>query len=495
MKVDIHDQNYNRTLVLTIMMLAAMAGALMQTSLGTALPTLMNAFDINLSTAQQATTWFLLANGIMVPISAFLANRFSTKWLHVVAYVLLFVGVLMSTFTPQDADYWWLFVAGRIVAAIAVGIILPLMQIVILNMYEPKERAFAMGMMGLVVGMAPAFGPTLTGLILEKDHSFLGITISDNWQSIFIIPLILVGISILLAPFLMKDVIKNVQTKLDYLSLALSVTGFGLFIWGFTNVSSAGWSDFSQVILPILIGVVLLGIFTLKQLKMEVPFLDVRVFKVKGFTIPTISLLLATMAMYGIEMMLPTYLQNVRGLTPLDSGLTLLYGALFMGIMSPISGALYNRVGIKRLSFVGFILLLLGTIPFIYLTAETPTIIITVMYAIRMVGIATVLMPLTTAAMDALPQEKGADGTAANNTLRQVSSSIVVALMTSVVQNVINNNQPANSLKTSNPLLYAKKAIDASLDGFQVAFIIGFGFAVVGLLFVLFNANGKRGNV
>lgn len=469
-----------------------MAGALMQTSLGTALPTLMHAFNINLSTAQEATTWFLLVNGAMVPVSAFLANRFSTKWLHVVAYGLLLIGILISMLTPEQGNLWWIFVVGRIVAAVAVGIILPLMQIVILNMYSPKERAFAMGMMGLVVGMAPAFGPTLTGWILNKSHHILGFTLSNAWQNIFIIPLIFIALATVLAPFLLKDVVENTKQKLDITSFILSVAGFGLFIWGFTNVSSQGWGDFKEVILPILIGVLFLVVFVVKQLRMKVPFLDVRVFMNKDFTIPTISLLLATMAMYGIEMVLPTYLQNVRGLTPLDSGLTLLYGALFMGIMSPIAGALYNKVGIKLLSIVGFLLLILGTLPFVFINAETPTIIITVLYAIRMMGIATVMMPLTTAAMDSLPTKKGADGTAANNTLRQVSSSIVVAILTSVIQNIANNNAPAKSLAHTDPLRYADKVLDASIYGFRVVFIISLGFAVVGLFFVLISRNNKK---
>lgn len=492
MRVDQHGKPYNRTVVFVVMLIAAMSGGLMQTSLGTALPALMKAFDINLSTAQQATTWFLLMNGIMVPLSAYMANRFSTKKLHVVAYSLLTIGILMSMLTPEDSNYWWLFVVGRIVAAVAVGIMLPLMQVAIVNMYEAKERGVAMGLMGLVIGMAPAFGPTLTGLILNKDHTFLGITITNDWQSIFIIPLIFIVVATILAPFLIKDVLKNRPVKLDPFSLVTSTAGFGLFLWGFTNVSSEGWGDIAQVIAPISAGVIILIIFGWRQLKMPEPFLDIRVFMNPGFTIPTIALLLATMAMYGVEMMLPTYLQNVRGLSPLDSGLTLFWGALFMGLMSPLGGALYNKVGVKRLSFVGFVILLLGTFPFVYLTEQTPTIIITVLYALRMTAIALLMMPLTTAAMGALPDERAADATAANNTLRQVSSSVVVALMTSVVQNVINNNTPGDGMKKTAPLSYAKKVLDASLDGFQSAFIISLAFAIIGLIFVVFMKKEKE---
>ncbi|MDF7627221.1 DHA2 family efflux MFS transporter permease subunit [Lactobacillaceae bacterium L1_55_11] len=448
---------YNRTLVMVVMITAAISGALMQTSLGTALPTLMKAFNIDLATAQQATTWFLLFNGVMVPLSAYLANRVSTRTLHLAAYILLLAGIVISMLTPENSGSWWIFVLGRIVAAIAVGIILPLLQIVIINMYAPKERGAALGVMGLVVGMAPAFGPTLTGWILQNNHTILGFTLSDQWQSIFVIPLFFIIVATALTPFFMKNVVKTRKIKLDIPSLVLSTVGFGFFLWGFTNVSSQGWGDWGEVILPIAGGVVLLLAFVWRQLKLPVPFLDVKVFTKKNFTIPTVALLLATMAMYGVEMMLPVYLQNVRGLSPFNSGLTLMWGALFMGFMSPVAGVLYNKVGVKRLAFVGFAILTLGTVPYVFLTPTTSTVIITVMYALRMAGIAMVLMPLTTAAMAALPDEKAPDGTAANNTLRQVASSVVVALLTSVVQNIINNQTPAKSLKATDPCSMLRK--------------------------------------
>ncbi|MCK8617385.1 DHA2 family efflux MFS transporter permease subunit [Fructobacillus sp. M158] len=471
-----------RSAVLAVMLIAAIAGALMQTSLGTALPTLMKAFDIDLATAQQASTWFLLVNGMMVPLSAYLARRIKTKTLHLVAYFLLLAGILTSMWTPENADAWWLFLAGRILAAMAVGIMLPLSQIVVLNMYGKSERGAAMGMLGLVIGMSPAVGPTLTGWILDKNHELLGLTLSDSWRSMFVIPLLILLVAIVLTPFFMKNVVPNKKMALDISSVFLSTVGFGLFLWGFTNVATDGWTAFGLVILPIVLGALILLAFVWRQLKLPLPFLDARVFAKKNFTIPTIGLLLTMMAMFGVEMMLPTYLQNVRGMTPLDSGLTLMWGALFMGFLSPVAGGLYNKVGIKKLAFVGFSMLSLGTLPYLFLTAETPTVLISVLYAVRMAGIALTMMPLTTAAMAALPDEQNADGTAANNTLRQVSASIVVAILTSIVQNIVNTKRPSHALKISDPLQYADKVMNASLDGFRVAFLISLGIALLGIV-------------
>ena len=164
---DIHGKPYNRTAMLITLLVGTFAGVLNQTSLGTAIPTLMKSFDISLSTAQQATTWFLLTNGIMIPVSAYLATKFSTKWLFTVAYALLTTGLLIDSFAPTSN--WTIFLFGRIIQASAVGITMPLMQVVMVNIFPPEKRGAAMGINGLVVGLAPAVGPTLAGWVLKEN--------------------------------------------------------------------------------------------------------------------------------------------------------------------------------------------------------------------------------------------------------------------------------------------------------------------------------------
>lgn len=487
---DIHGKPYNRWPLFILMLFATLAGSLMQSTLGTALPTLMTKFDIDLNTAQQATTWFLLANAVMVPISAFLVKRFSTKKLTIVTYLILIMGISMTAFTPEKHNMWEIFVAGRVIAAAAVGILLPLLQITIVNIFADQERGTAMGLMGLVVGMSPAIGPTLTGWILDRDHTILGLTLSSNWRTIFFIPLVVVAIVLVFTPFVMHDVLPtDHHLKIDLPSVFLSCLGFGTFLLGFTNLSSDGWGDFSHVLGPIILGIVLIILFATRQFKLEKPFLDLTVFKSWNFSITTFLIIFVMMAMMGIEMMLPTYLQNIHGMSALDSGLTLLPGALFLGIVSPLAGILYTKVGLKRLAIAGFVILAAGTIPFAFLTTSTPGVIITMMYTVRMIGVGLVLMPLTTAAMDALPLVKTTDGTAVNNTVRQLASSVGVALLTSVTQNIINNHQPAHHLKYSDPLRYASKAIDASMQGFKPAFTVGLAFAVMGLIVTAFYRN------
>ncbi|MDY4033936.1 MAG: MDR family MFS transporter [Streptococcus dysgalactiae] len=485
---DIHGKEYNRTAMVMLLLIATFAGVLNQTSLGTAIPTLMTSFNINLATAQQATTWFLLANGIMIPVSAYLTTRFSTKWLYVTAYAILITGLLITALAPTDN--WTLFLLGRIIQASAVGITMPLMQVVMVNIFPAEQRGAAMGLNGLVVGLAPAIGPTFAGWILKHDFVLMGVHLS--WRAIFILPLVILTLAFLAAPFVVKDVIASRDMSLDVPSLILSIIGFGSFLWGFTNVANNGWGDLTMVILPIVIGVSVIALFIYRQLHLEVPFLDVRVFKVKQFSVTTAAIALSMMAMMGVEMMLPLYLQNVHGLSALDSGLALLPGALMMGLVSPIAGRVYDKVGARRMALVGFSILAIGTIPFTLLTAATPDHFITLMYAVRMFGIAMVMMPLTASAMSALPPHEAAHGTAANNTARQIASAIVVALLSSVTQNVINTNRPAKLLLTNDPLAYASKMIDASLKGFQTSFSLGLVFALLGIVVALFLRKGKH---
>ncbi len=485
--LDRHGKTYRRAPMVALILLATFAGMLMQTVLGTTVPTLMRDYNISMATAQQATTWFLLANGIMVPVSAYLATKFSTKKLYIIAYIILFAGMLTVFAAPlPKPSTWWVFLSGRILQASAVGITMPLMQVVLVNMYPPKQMGAVMGLGGLVVGLAPAVGPTFAGWILNKNHVILGITFSDSWRTIFILPLSVLGICLVVSPFVLKDVLPNKAIKLDIISLIESVLGFGLFLWGFTNVATDGWSKLNTVIMPILFGVMIILVFGYRQFHMTKPFLDLRVFKTKQFTLTTIVIALITMAMMGVEMMLPLYMQEVHGLSALDSGLVLLPGALMMGIMSPIAGLAYDRVGAKRLALVGSVILIIGTFPFVFLTAETPNIFITALYGMRMFGIAMVFMPLTASAMKALPISEAADGTASNNTARQVASAVVVALLSSVTQNVITHAQPAAHLKTTNPLLYADKLIQAMLTGYHVSFALGLAFAIMALITAFF---------
>ncbi|MFC4652468.1 MDR family MFS transporter [Lactococcus nasutitermitis] len=480
---------WQRNTMIVLVLIATFAGMLNSTTLATAVPTLTKDFNISMSTAQQASTWFLLGNGIMIPVTAYLILKFKTKHLYIFAYIAIFIGTLMVFITPTSN--YNIFLIGRIIQSIGVGITMPLLQVVLVELFPAEKRGAAMGLAGFPMALAPALGPTFAGWVLNANHHFLGFTLAATWRSIFFVPLVIIGICLVLSPFIIKNVLENEQVHLDFLSFIMSILGFGFFLWGFTNVASDGWTKFSTVLAPIIGGLIVIALFVVRQLHMKEPFLDMRVFKVKQFTISTLTLAVVTMAMMGVEMMLPIYLQEVRGLSALSSGLVLLPGSLLMTIVMLVSGRVFDKIGGKRLALTGFFLLAIGTFPFMFLNLSVSEHFITTVYGVRMIAVAMIMMSMFSSALNALPKNEVAHGTASSNTARQIASSVVVALFSSVTQNVTNNHAPAHALKAIDPLKYASQTMDAALKGFHVSFTMAFIFSILGIVVACFLQAGK----
>jgi len=407
--VDIYGKPYNRSLLVVVLLIGTFCTVLNQTLLTTAFPALMKAFNISASSVQWLTTGFLLVNGIMIPISAWLINKFSSKRLYLTAMTIFLIGTITCFVAPNFST----LLIGRLIQAAGVGISMPLLQNIMLSIFPPEKRGSAMGMAGIVIGLAPALGPTLSGWII--DHY--------TWRDLFGMVIPIVILVLVLAFFLMKSVIQLSNPSIDVLSAFLSTVGFGSLLYGFSSVGNDGWGS-SKVISFLVIGVFVIGLFVWRQLHLEHPFLELRVFKSPTFTIAAILSGVVNMAMVGAEMVLPLYIQNIRGESAFHSGLMLLPGALIMGLMMPITGAIFDKHGAKRLAISGMLILTAATLPFAFLTQETPIVMIVILYAIRMFGISMVMMPVTTSGMNALPMNLISHGTAVNNTFRQVASSI-----------------------------------------------------------------------
>jgi len=474
--LDANGKPYNRGLLLATVIIGTFATVLTQTLLATAYPTLMDAFDISTATVQWLTTGFLLVNGIMIPISAWLINRFNSKYLYISAMVIFFIGTWICWQAPNFA----MLLTGRLVEAVGVGLSMPLMQTIALSIFPPQQRGAAMGAVGLAIGLAPAIGPTLSGWVID----------TYNWRVLFSMILPIAGIVIIASFFTMRKVLETSKPSLDILSAVLSTIGFGSLLYGFSEVGTEGWGS-SIVIIGIAVGVVFIALFAWRQLKMANPFLELHVFQTPAFTLATILSGVVNMAMVGAEMVLPMYIQTVRGESAFHSGLTLLPGAIMIGIMSPITGRIFDRLGARHLAITGMTLLTIGTIPFIFLTKSTPMINLIILYAIRMFGIAMVMMPVTTAGMNALPLHLISHGTAVNNTLRQVASSVGTAILISVLTNVTNNQMPGKHVLHNLPLQYKDQAMSAVVSGYKAAFIVAALFCAIGL-FVTFFVHDKK---
>jgi EmrB/QacA subfamily drug resistance transporter len=474
--VDIDGKPYNRMFLIIVLLVGAFCTILNQTLLATALPDIMKDFKITASTGQWLTTAFLLMNGIMIPVTALLINKISSKTLYIASMTIFLLGTILAAVAPNFA----VLLIGRIVQASGAGIMMPLMQTIFLLIFPREKRGMAMGLAGLVIAFAPAIGPTLSGWIVD----------TYTWRDLFYMIIPITAIVIILSFIAMKKVVPLTHPKIDFLSIVLSTVGFGGLLYGFSVVGNDGWSS-KTVISWLIIGTVFVALFVWRQLAMKEPMLELRVFKSPIFSLSVAISSSVMMAMIGAELVLPLYIQNVRGESAFHSGLMLLPGAVVMGLMSPVTGMIFDRIGARKLAITGIFVLTAGTVPFMFLTDHTSIISIVTAYAIRFLGISMVMMPVTTAGMNALPNVMMSHGTAANNTIRTVAGSIGTAILVSVMTSVTNNQSPASSMRKLDPAQYGQKMLDAVLNGMNATFLVAVGFCLLTLVLTFF-VKGKQ---
>jgi EmrB/QacA subfamily drug resistance transporter len=463
----------NRSLIVSVLLFGGFVAVLNQTLLNTAIPNIMDDFGITTSEAQWLTTGFLLINGIMIPITAFLIEKFTTRHLFFFAMSLFVIG----TFICSVAPYYFLLVSGRLVQASGAGIMIPLLQTVLFMIFPPHKRGAAMGLMGLVISFAPAIGPTLSGWLVEQ----------FSWRTIFYVLLLFGIIDIVFAKLALKNVTKQTNPKLDYLSIILSSLGFGGLLYGFSIVGEKGWTD-SVVVITLVIGTGSLTLFIWRQITLTRPLLEFRVFKFKMFSLTTLIGMITMMAMLGAELLIPIYLQNMRDFTALESGLLLLPGAVIMGLMAPVIGKIFDKIGAKWLSIIGLGMVTITTYQFTMLTETTSYLFIMYIYAIRMIGITMVMTPTMTAGLNSLPNRWIAHGSAMNNTMRIMAGSVGTAILVTVL-----SKESDRYLQTSsgNKMPNAELQQQAMIHGINTAFLVATAIAVLGILLSLFIKDQK----
>lgn len=453
-------ETFNRRPIVIVLISAAFVAILNQTLLTTAFPHIMKDLNIDANAVQWLQSVFMLVNGIMIPITAFLIDRFSTRKLFFTAMGLFGLGTLVSSIAPN----FTILLAGRILQAAGAGIMMPLMQTILFLIYPINKRGAAMGMFGMVIAFAPAIGPTLSGWLVDQ----------FPWRSLFYIVLPIVVIDLIVAYFLLKNVTKQSYPKVDVVSIALSTLGFGGILYGFSSAGTHTWTS-GHVYISLIVGFISLIWFILRQLKLDQPILEFRVFKNKMFTITTALGMVSFVAMIGAAVIMPIMMQDMLGFSAMKSGMTLMPGAIIMGLMSPITGRLFDRYGARWLAIIGLTITVITTFMFTQLTLQTTFTYLTTVNAVRMLGIAMVMMPVTTAGLNQLHPRLIPHGTAMNNTMRQVAGSVGTALLVTIMT------------KAAIP----EEGPEGILHGVNVSFIVAGIFAIIALILAFFVRNTK----
>lgn len=454
------NNSMRRAPLIIVLLSGAFITILNQTLLGTALPLIMLDLDLSESTVQWLQSIFMLVNGIMIPITAFLIERYTTRGLFLTAMGSFAFGTLIAAIAPSFS----LLLMGRIFQAAGAGIMMPLMQTIMFLIYPVERRGTAMGMFGLVIAFAPAIGPTLSGWLVDQFH----------WRSVFYVVLPIAILNIVTAYFLLRNVTEQTNPKVDVPSIILSTLGFGGLLFGFSIAGDVGWVS-GEFIISMVVGTITLFLFIRRQLRLEQPILEFRVFTYNIFSLTTGLGMVVFISMIGTAVILPLYMQNMLGFSAFHSGLALLPGAIIMGIMNPITGRLFDKFGARGLGITGFFLLVVTTFAFTNLSIETSFRYIAVMNAIRMLSISMVMMPVTTAGLNELPQHLIPHGSAVNNTLRQMGGAIGTAMLVTIM------------VTTAIP----DQGVEGLIHGVNVSFMIAGIIAVIGFVLSFYIKNTK----
>ncbi|AVK98723.1 DHA2 family efflux MFS transporter permease subunit [Lysinibacillus sphaericus] len=406
--------------MIAILFVGAFVAFLNNTLLNVALPTIMKDFGITYAKVQWLATGYMLVSGILVPASAFFVTRFKNRHLFITAMSIFTIGTIMAGFAPN----FGMLLAGRMVQAAGAASMSPLLMNVMLTSFPKEKRGAAMGIFGLVMIAAPAIGPTLSGYIVEH----------HDWRMLFqmIIPFAI--ISLLFGIWKLDNVMETREVHLDVPSVLLSTVAFGGILYGFSTAGDKGWSS-PWVYGTIIVGFAALIIFIFKQLRMDQPLLELRIYKYPMFALSSAISVIVSMAMFSGMILTPAYVQSIRGIEPFEAGLMMLPGALAMGIMSPITGKLFDKFGPRILAIIGLTITTMATFGLTKLAMDSSYTFIVSMYTIRMFGMSMVMMPIMTNGLNQLPQMMNPHGTAINNTLQQVAGAIGSAVLVTFMNN------------------------------------------------------------
>jgi EmrB/QacA subfamily drug resistance transporter len=471
---------------ISILTFITFVGNFTQLQLSAALPTIVSQFHISVTTGQWLTSIFQLVMGVMVPLTAFLTRRFSTRQIVIASMLVFTCGSVLSWLGPS----FFLVLMGRVLEAIGTGVMWPVLQITVFSIYPLARRGMAMGTVGMAMSVAPAIGPTIGGWQTD----------ANGWRSIFLSLSVIGFLSLILAIVGLHNFGENDHgVKADFFSVGLSIFGFGGLMFGFTNIESYP-PQHPLVWLPMLIGIGGIVWFILRQIttarrfkttmpgtrsaaEVQPPLLDLGVLKNHSFTIGTVCAALSFFAFSSIMVIIPLYIQDDRGYSATMSGLVMLPGAFGQCIAQFGGGKLLDRLGARPVALAGSLLLLIGTVMMSTIDVHTWIWWISICQFIRQIGMGLVLMPITTWSLNCLESIDVSAGSAVTNTVRQIAGAIGAPVLVIMMETLTRMRQGAMGGGQS-------AAIAANIFGVRWTLRFSALLVFVQLLFVIFGVKG-----
>ena len=450
--------------IIVTLLVAAFVVILNETVMGVALPRLMSELRITAGLGQWLTTAFMLTMAIVIPTTGFLLQRLTTRTVFILAMSLFSAGTLLA---GLSAGFGMLVVA-RVIQASGTAIMMPLLMTTILGLVPVHRRGTMMGNVSIVISVAPAIGPTLSGLILQFLH----------WRFMFLIVLPIALAALIYGAIRLTNVGEQSRPRLDVLSIVLSVPGFGGIVFGLNQLGEASHGGSMVVaVTSLVVGVTSLVLFVVRQLRLYRPgnpLLDLRVFRYPMFRLGVALLCVAMTALFGTIILLPIFLQNIRGLDPLTTGLLVLPGGALMGVLAPIVGRLFDRWGPKGLATFGASVMVLVLWGLTTVNQTTPIWQLLGLHLILSLGLAAMFTPAFTTALNPLPPHLHSHGSAVLSTLQQVAGAAGTALLVTIM-----------TVRSQAAVVAGAGELVAQNQGIQLAFGVA---ALIGILAIVIAA-------
>ncbi len=405
-----------QVIIVAILLAGATLVVLNQTLLSPAFPSIMAALNVDATTVQWLTSAYSLMEALVIPLSAYFIGRFPTRKLFIFGLALFALGSLCAAVAPVFA----VLLLGRVLQASACGVVMPMVFTVILLIFPREKRGAAMGIVSLVIGFAPAVGPSISGLLVD----------SIGWRALFVVVFVLAVVIVVLACIFLKSYGEFEPTSFDKPSVALCSMGLLSLLYGLATVTSS--SNIAIPIVLIVVGAALLTVFVRRQLSLEVPLLKVDVLRSRRFAIAVIVVAMLQAALVGTGVLLPIYLQNLLGISALGTGLIMLPSAILGAIMGFYAGRLFDKMGPRRVIIPGAASAAIGGCGLVALTLNSPIPFIVLIYTLLGVGMQGIITPLNTWGLNSLDNRVIQHANALQNTLNQVGASLGTAILVSL---------------------------------------------------------------